>query len=211
MKRASKLWRWCGALVLSGCLFSCALTSKGDALSPRYFSPAPVRAANSPKATRAFEMRLGQVSSASHLDERIAYRIGGSEMGFYDDRRWTEIPEAYLRRALERELFEQRGLSRIVTGEGPTLDVELTAFEELRNQPLKARVTLAFSLRDQRRSLIERTLEIVQPVGERASSDPAQRLAETMTQALDDAVRELGSEVVAALAAVRATPPTLDQ
>lgn len=208
MKVSNLVLKWCGALALSGLLFSCALTSKGEALSPRYFSPQPVSVAKSPKAGRAFEMRLGQVSSASHLDERIAYRVGGSEMGFYEDRRWTEIPEAYLRRALEREFFEQRGLSRLVTGYGPTLDVELTAFEELRKKPLKARVTLAFSLRDERHSLVERTLDIERPVRELAGADPAQSLAETMTAALDDAVRELGSEVVQALSTEQTKPIT---
>lgn len=201
---ASTVGQWCGALLVSALLFGCALTSKADALSPRYFSPEPVGAAKSPKAAQAFELRLGQVSSASHLDERIAYRVGGSEMGFYEDRRWTEIPEAYLRRALERELFEQRGLSRLVTSYGPTLDVELTSFEELRGKPLKARVTVAFSLRDERHSLVERTLDVETQVSEREGADSAQRLAETMTRALDDVVRKLGAEVVDALAVAQA-------
>jgi cholesterol transport system auxiliary component len=201
----SQWLRWSGLLGMSALFLGCALTSKGDALSPRFFSPEPVSAARSPKSAQAFEMKLGQVSSASHLDERIAYRVGGSEMGFYDDRRWTEIPEAYLRRALERELFEQRGLSRVVNGEAPTLDVELTAFEELRSKPLKARVTIAFSLRDERHSLIERTLDVEQPVTGQPDADPARQLAETMTAALDGAVRELGAEVVSSLAGVAPT------
>ncbi len=195
-----------GLLALCCSVCSCALTSKADALSPRYFSPQPVDAVSSPKAPRAYELRLGQVSSASHLDERIAYRVGGSEMGFYDDRRWTEIPEAYLRRALERDLFEERGLSRIVTGEGPTLDVELTAFEELRGSPEAARVTLTFSLRDGRTSFIERTLDVEQPVLNRLAADPVQRLTQTMTEALRDAVRQIGDEVVARLSAPQAAP-----
>ena len=124
------------ALAIACCALpmGCALTSKADVVSPRYFSPEPAAGTRSPKATDKLELRLGQVSSASHLDERIAYRVGGAEMGFYDDRRWTENPEAYLRRALERDLFEERGLSRIVTGGTPILDIELTAFEELRGQ-----------------------------------------------------------------------------
>ena len=202
----SKAWRCCGALAMSGLLLGCALTSKGDALSPRYFSPEPGAVLGSPRAARAFEMRLGQVSSASHLDERIAYRVGGSEMGFYDDRRWTEIPEAYLRRALEREFFEQRGLSRITTGVGPTLDVELTAFEELRSKPSKVRVVLTFSLRDERHSLIEKTLDLEQLVQERSGCDPAQCLARTMTVTLDEAVRQLGSEVISVLSAPPVAP-----
>jgi uncharacterized lipoprotein YmbA len=174
----------------------CALTSKAEVISPRYFSPEPAPGTRSQKTTDRLELRLGQVSAASHLDERMAYRVGGAEMGFYDDQRWTENPEAYLRRALERDLFEERGLSRIVTGGAAILDIELTAFEELRGQPTQARVAVTFSLRDDRHSFIERTLDLRRPIVERAGADAAQRLAETLTKTLDEAVRAVGNEVV---------------
>lgn len=180
----------------------CALTSKADALSPRYFSPEPLNAARSAKLAMVHELRLGEVSAAGHLDDRIAYRIGQSEMGFYDARRWTENPEAYLRRALERDLFEDRGLSRIVAGDAPILDVELTAFEELRGQPARARVSLTFLLRDERHSYLERTLALERVVEQPSGADAAQCLAQTLSGALDDAVRQLDDEVVAKLTAV---------
>ncbi len=197
-----------GLLVVAGLQGGCALTGKADALSPRYFSPEQV--ATSQKATNPehLELQLGQVSSASHLDERIAYRLSGSEVGFYDDRRWTEIPEAYLRRALDRELFEQRGLERIVTGSAPTLDVELTAFEELRGKPGKARVTLSFSLHDERRSLLERSINVEREVTEQAGADPAARLAATLASTLGDAVVSVAALVTAELLkAKQASPP----
>jgi uncharacterized lipoprotein YmbA len=201
------------ALFFACCVLpiGCALTSKGEVLSPRYFSPEPASATRSPKTTDRLELRLGQVSSASHLDERMAYRVGGAEMGFYDDQRWTENPEAYLRRALERDLFEERGLSRIVTGGAAILDIELTAFEELRGQPTQARVAVTFSLRDDRRSFIERTLDLKRPIVQRAGADAAQRLAETLTTTLDEVVREVGNEAVESLraaAAASASPNT---
>ena len=208
-------WRSSGTAFLACALscsgwFGCALTSKAEALSPRYFSPESRAEPRSAPAPNAYELRLGEVSSASHLDDRIAYRVGASEMGFYDDQRWTENPEAYLRRALERDLFEERGLSRIVTGSAPILDVELINFEEVRGARPTVRVTLTFMLRDDRRSFVERTLNLDRPVAPRASVDPAQRLAETLTATLDEAVRQLGDEVVAKLAAnagTRASPP----
>lgn len=186
----------------------CALTSKAEVLTPRYFSPEPTRSAPSPRAPAGLELRLGAVAAASHLDERIAYRVAGSEMGFYEDQRWTENPEAYLRRALDRDLFQERGLSRIIAGESPILDVELTAFEELRGKPAKARVAVTFSLRDERRSIIERSLELERPIIARAGADGAQRLAETLTQALDEAVREVGDQVVEGLRTARSAAPT---
>jgi uncharacterized lipoprotein YmbA len=189
---------WWRALSVVCCALpvGCALTSKAEVLTPRYFSPEPAAGTRSPKATDRLELRLGQVSAASHLDERMAYRVGGAEMGFYDDQRWTENPEAYLRRALERDLFEERGLSRIVTGGVAILDIELTAFEELRGQPPQARVAVTFSLRDDRHAFIERTLDLKRPIVERAGADAAQRLAETLTKTLDEAVRTVGNEVV---------------
>lgn len=182
----------------------CALTSKAEVVTPRYFSPDPATTVRSPKAPEGLELRLGQVSSASHLDERIAYRVAGSEMGFHDDQRWSENPEAYLRRALERDLFEERQLSRVVSGDAPILDVELTGFEELRGQPTKARVAVTFSLRNERRSIVERSLDLRRPLAPSAGADDAQRLAETLTHTLDEAVREVGDEVVKSL---RAAPP----
>jgi uncharacterized lipoprotein YmbA len=192
------------------CSLGCALTSKAEVRTPRYFSPEPVTASRSPKVTDTLELRLGQVSSATHLDERIAYRVGSAEMGFYEDQRWTENPEAYLRRALERDLFEQRGLSRIVAGGTPILDIELTAFEELRGQPTKARVALTFSLRDDRRSVVERSLDLQRPIVQSAGTDAAQRLAETLTRTLDEAVRAVGDEVVQNLRALHSPATDAD-
>jgi len=208
MSRSANSLGW---ILSAGCVFAvlsagCALTSKAEVLTPRYFSPEPVRGTRSPKATEAYELRVGQVSAASHLDERIAYRVGGSEMGFYEDQRWTENPEAYLRRALERDLFEERGLSRMITGDTPILDIELTAFEELRGEPKKARVAVTFSLRDDRRAVVARSLELQRPLVQRTGADAAQLLAETLTNTLDEAVREVGNQVVENLRAAKAAP-----
>lgn len=177
-------------------LFGCALTSKADALTPRYFNPQTYDERRSPPAPRPFELRLGQVSSASNLDERIAYRLNAVEVGFYEDRRWTELPEQYLRRALETELFEERKLTRIVSGVAPILDVELQAFEEQRGAPGKARVVLRFTLRDERRSLLEQSLELELPLGSDRSADKSERVAKALGDALAEGVTRLGAAVV---------------
>jgi hypothetical protein len=122
-------------LLASGCAFM----SKGEGMTPRYFSPAlasePPEASEPrpPEATSAPpELRIGRIEPAAHLEERIAYRISDSELAYYDDRRWTEPPEQFVRRALERELFESRAFRRVISGAAPTLDVELLSFEEVR-------------------------------------------------------------------------------
>jgi cholesterol transport system auxiliary component len=192
-----------GLLVGGGC----ALTSKGEVVSARYFSPEHASANRAPRKVARAELQLGQVSSASHLDERIAYRLSSAEVGFYDDRRWTELPESYLRRALERELFEEQGLQRIITGGGPTLDVELTAFEELRGKPTRARVTLRFSLHDERRSLLERSIDVEREVTAKAGSDDAARLAQTLSTTLGDAVVSVAQQVSIQLQAAQQAEP----
>lgn len=203
MKKRAMLAATLGLLVGGGC----ALTSKGEVVSARYFSPEHASAKRAPRQVTRAELQLGQVSSASHLDERMAYRLSSAEVGFYDDRRWTELPEAYLRRALERELFEEQGLQRIITGGGPTLDVELTAFEELRGKPTRARVTLRFSLHDERRSLLERSIDVEREVSARGGSDEAARLAQTLSTTLGDAVVSVAEQVSAELAAAKQAEP----
>ena len=88
---------------------ACALTSKADLVETRYFSPERVKpAAETTPRTAAsrgtLELRLGRVSSGPSLRERIAYRDAAYELGYYDDLRWTERPETYVRRGLGHAL-----------------------------------------------------------------------------------------------------------
>jgi cholesterol transport system auxiliary component len=199
-----------GTLVLLVALQNagCALLSKSERMTPRYFSPSSELArAGSPKnAPRAaLELRLGAIDSAAHLEERIAYRLSDSELGYYDDRRWTEPPEEYLRRALGHELFETRGLSRVVAGAAPTLDVELVSFEQIRHGTPRARVALRFSLRDDRRALLERALVVEQSLSGEAAESDAEPLALALSSALSQAVTQLADLTVERLEAAPAT------
>lgn len=192
-------------LLLLCCLGSgCALVSKAQPLTPRYFSPAASSAADgepagSPPSGPALELRLGQIDAAVHLEERIAYRPSPAELGYYESWRWTEPPQAYLRRALARELFERRGLVRVVSGNAPTLGVELTSFEELREGQPRARVELAVLLRGERRALLERTVRQELPLPADAADDPRQ-LTQALARALDAAVAQVADLVSARLA-----------
>jgi cholesterol transport system auxiliary component len=187
-------------LALSSLLAGCAFMSKGEAVSPRYFSPA-LEPAREPAeaAAPAPELRIGRVESAAHLEERIAYRISDSELGYYDDRRWTEPPEEFVRRALESQLFETHAFRRVVSGEAPTLDVEVLSFEELRQGPTRARLSLLITLRDARHALLERTLSIEVPLAAGAESDAGPALAAAMASALARATQEIAGRVGAAL------------
>jgi cholesterol transport system auxiliary component len=145
------------------------------------------------------------------LDERICFRKNSAELGFYSDRRWTEIPEEYMRRALERELFERRGVQRVIVGTAPTLDVEVTAFEELRSGSTQARLALRLSLRNEGLALLEDSVEIVQPVEGESHADAEQALTMAFAAALAEAAQTVADRVVVHLIALNAKPIAIEE
>lgn len=197
----------CRALVL--CALSallaagCALTDKSVPVSPRYFSPErPGNVARTGAAAPASmaELRLGRINGASHLDERLVFRDSDYELGYYEERRWTEEPAEYLRRRLARVLFEERGLKHVVGGLATTLEVELTAFEEIRAPSRIARVQMTVRLQDARLVRWEETLTIDQPITSKGS-DAADGLVAALGTALGAAVDKIADRVVSDLAA----------
>jgi ABC-type uncharacterized transport system auxiliary subunit len=183
--------------VLLTTLVGCALTSKAAPLAPRYFSPElREQGPAQPAANAGLELRLGRIEASSQLEQRLAFRSNESELGYYDSWRWTEAPEAYLARALSQQLFEQRGLVRVVSGPSPTLDVELSSFEEVRSGAPRARVELRLSLRDERRSLLERTLRVERAIAPGTAEDAPLRLTRALSGALEEAVGKLTALVM---------------
>jgi cholesterol transport system auxiliary component len=194
----------------------CALTSKSDPGVPRFFSPessseGTPRAAPAPASAPAAELRLGRVTGASYLDDRLVYRDSDYELGYYQERRWTEAPEQYLKRRLSRVLFEERGVRRVVGGAAPTLEVELVAFEEIRAPRRLARVRVVARLSDQRAVRWEETLTVDQPLAGVEQGDAADRMVAALGLALRAVVDRIGERVaaelaLAALAPARAAP-----
>ena len=193
------------ALLVAGC----ALTSKSKSVDVRYYNPGrlaarpgspPVAGPASSAAAGALELRLGRVTAAAYIKEKIAFRTSDFELGYYETMRWTEFPEAYLQRALQRALFEERGLKELVSGAGPTLEVELNAFEEVRAPRHVARVEVRWKLRVQRTVVVQRTVTIERPVAEVKAAEAGSAVAVAMAQALTDAVDSMVVDVVAELA-----------
>jgi cholesterol transport system auxiliary component len=198
----------CALTLLLGAVAGCALTSKSDPMMPRYFSPDEARgrtqlaAASSiaeAEAGPGMELRLGRVTAASYLGERIVFRDSNYELGYYEERRWTERPEAYLRRAVARALFEDRGLRRVVSGAGPTLDIELSELAELRSPPA-VRVRVTYVLYDDRLVRRQVTLTIERPIPSAATArESAETAARAMADAFGDAVNQIADRVAADL------------
>jgi cholesterol transport system auxiliary component len=198
-------------VALAGGVLGCALTSKGTPLSPRVFRPTTVSGDLSTAAAKTgtgLSLRLGRVRGAADLREPIAFRVSEYEVGYYEDRRWGERPEAYVKRALSEVFFGREGLTEIIAGAGPTLEVEVLSFEEIRGKEPHARVRLAYSLHDDRVVLLARTVVIDKPIDKQAGEEggPAEPAAfvRAVSLALAAAVDQVTHEVNERL---RAIPP----
>lgn len=210
---------WLIALPLASSLgvLGCALTDKADAWNVHYYaaeaasrgSAQPVAAvsaavpgADQPAAAKVL-LRLGRVSAGAHLGKKIVYRTSSVEVGIYDERRWTERPEEYLRRALSSSLFDERGLTQSLAGASATLDLELLAFEEIRTgEQRSGRVQIRFSLHDEREVL----LSDVVTIDKNASSAEPEVLVRAISAALGEASTQIADRVASRLAEARTTP-----
>jgi cholesterol transport system auxiliary component len=193
-----------GAVLTLG---GCAFFSKNAPLVPRYFTPDLQAGASSAapsasvSAPEAYALRLGRVLGSDHLRERIAYRTQDGELGYHEGLRWTERPEEYVRRALASVLFEERGMTRVVSGGAPTIELELVAFEELRRSDSDhvAKVTAVVIVHDGRTTRLERTFTVLEPLGDDTS---IHSLVRALSRALRACVTQIGSGVEAALASI---------
>lgn len=195
-------------LVFAGC----TLFEKSKPLDVRYFSPelAPATErlvtfrgdAVQPHAPRV-RVRLGRVTASGHLRERIAYRETPVRLRLYDGRRWTEVPDEYVRRALTRALFEHQPLEQALGGAVPTLDVEVLAFEEVR--PNTARVELAYRLHDDRTVIASGTITVERPV----RGEGFEAIVATIAAAMTEAAERVGD--VVSRSVVERSPRTTSQ
>jgi ABC-type uncharacterized transport system auxiliary subunit len=183
-----------GTVAFSGC----ALLGKNEPQVPRYFTPEYDGHALPLPLRSDLQLRLGRVEGWSHVRERMAVRNSAREIFYYEDLRWTERPEIYLRRALSRALFEERGVVESQSGRSVTLDVELIAFEEM-EQSHTARMQTVLVLRDDRIGLLEETITVEEPVAKTKDADQARAMVDALSQALHSGVTRIADRVVGKL------------
>lgn len=200
-KMKTKPWVLSAALCSAlGVLPGCALLSKSTPIVPRYFTPELEEAITSGSQSASEQrLRLGRVQAGKHLRERMAYRTSDGEIGYYDDRRWTEPPASYLHRALSRSLFEVRGVTRVVSGAAPTLEAELIAFDEVKGKDHRARVVIVMSLDANGVGAAQRTITVEVPVSGSNEEDPAP-VVNALSQAMSEAVDQICDLVIKQLA-----------
>ncbi len=179
----------------------CALLSKNQQDPVRFFSlvAAPGRPAAAEAPSNGDELRLGHVTGATHLEERLIYRDSAYEINYYRDLRWTEPPELCLKRWLARVLFEERGLTQVVGGASPTLEVQLTAFEELLVPTHLARAKVIVKLHDEHLVLWEETVTVDRPIVEKKEGDQAMAAVEALGAAMQAVVDLIADQMVTEL------------
>jgi hypothetical protein len=190
----------------------CALLSKSDSVYVRYFTPEPrgrgesAPAALASVATGNLSLRLGRVNALSYLKDRIAFRDADYEIGFHDLWEWTEKPESYLRRGMERALFVQHALHQIISGPGPTLELELDAFDEVRGPRHVARVEVTWLLYDDQTVLIQNTVTVDHAIFASADAKDPKPIVSAMSDALDEAIADIVAGVTPELSRVAVQP-----
>jgi hypothetical protein len=185
-------------LVLAGC----ALTrGPRPPLEIRTFTPElPAHGVHTERPVSPIRLRLGRLSSAEDLRLHILHRVSPIEVTPYETLQWTEEPEAYVRRALARALFDERPIEEVVSGAAPTLEVEVTGFEEVTYRHA-GRVSLRYELQSGRTTIARGTVSIER----RATRPNIEGVVEAIGTALDAATEELAERVEAAL---RGPPPS---
>jgi cholesterol transport system auxiliary component len=180
------------ALVLAGC----ALTSRSHPSEFRYFTPertehSTTRTPDQPRG----ELRIGRITAAANLRYAIVHRDSSVEVEPYHSLRWTALPDAYVHHALLRALFEERPLVQAVSGDAPTLDVEVTAFEEVRGVRPRGRVELSYVLQDDSAVILRGTVDVERPAG----SAEIEAIVPAIRTAMLDATSQLADRVTTAL------------
>ncbi len=183
-------WLLVGLVALAGCLLR-------TADPPRFFRPGSVTLDApedevAPPAPGAIAIRLRGVRSEPFLRERIVWRVSELEYGLYGQRRWIDLPEHYVERALRTRLRATSGLRLTDDLRAPTLHVRVLAFDDRLAPAHTANVALAVTLEDREHGrFLERTFNARVGIDD---GDPAS-MAEAMGQALDDAVAQVADAV----------------
>jgi len=180
-----------GLLALGGCLLR-------TPDPPRFFRPASATLAVAagdgadPTTTDGIPVRVRTIRSAPFLGERIVWRVSDVEYGFYEQRRWIDLPAHYVERALRIRLRSTPGLRLTNDVRAAALNVNVRAFDDLLAPTHAANVALAVVLEDPARGpLLERTFSAQANIGD----DDSEAMAKAMGQALDDVVAQVADAV----------------
>ncbi len=191
----------CTLAALAASAPGCALLTKSAPVVPRYFSPEAQRPSKVDVAgpPAGLELKLGRVDADRSIGDRIIHRDSAFEIGYYDGCLWTEKPDAYVRRALSRALFDERRVTQLLSGNVATLDVDVVAFEEVRAPAHLARIELVFVVYDDRVVRVSRSVVVERPIAAVKGDESATEAVEALSAALFAAVDAVADSTVAEL------------
>ncbi len=193
------------AALLGVLLLGCALTSKSDPVAPRYFEPRISMGKGTEAKHSRLTLRLQRVRAGSHIKERIIFRGPGNELRFYEEQRWAELPQAYLRRTLSHVLFVEHGIRRVTSGPSHNLEVDLLSFSEVVEPEHLVRVELHVLLHDEGRAILEELVTVERPLTD-VEPGTSQAVAEALGTALREAVDRTADMIIRALSSSRGSP-----
>jgi ABC-type uncharacterized transport system auxiliary subunit len=144
-------------------------------------------------------LRIWAVGSAPYLRERIVWRSSPVEYGYYEQRRWNELPAVYVEDALISALRRTPGLVLADGLRDPTLKARVVGFEEVLAPQHLASVQVKVLLLDaKRRTLLDQVFSADAAI---ADDDPI-----TMTRAMGQALADVASAISAATVAALPSP-----
>ena len=188
------------SLLLLPLLFTagCAVATKSDPIWPVYYSPLPAMPAaeTKPAPPADLRVRLRDVSGAAHLKEDMVFRRSPVTYYLYDGHLWTERPEEYVRHALARGLFEERGVGRSHASGAPTILAEVLAFEETR-EPSGVLIEVTVQVHERDAVLLQKTFRVTRDVT--ADPDEEGDRQAAVAEAMGLALRGLTDQVVDAV------------
>ncbi len=179
----------------------CALLGKSKPLEVRYFDLQSEDSYRPTARVNGARLKLGEVSAARNVDRRFASRESAHELSYHESWRFSDEPDTFLQRTLARNLFEHAAITRVVSGGAPTLEVELTTFEQ-RAEDQTVQVTALARVHDDRVQLWQRTFAAQQKVGE---GDEAEARAAALSRALAEVAAQITEQTLQALEAERAS------
>ena len=175
-------------------LAGCALTSKSAPIELRYFTP-PARAVAHTAASERTPLRLGRVTFGALAGTRILHADSDVEVVPYETLRWSEEPDAFVRRALERALYDGQPLDQATDGSARTLEIDVLAFQEVRIGARRiGRVELSYDVRDDTHVIAHGVAR-----AERDAGTGIEGVVTAIGEALDAAAADVAARVTAAV------------
>lgn len=149
----------------------------------RFFRPEATVPAEVARASERAPLVVRRVAAAGHLREPIAWVKDEIEIGHYDELRWSETPQRFVERMLDEALFARRG---IVEGAGgDSIDVDVTAFEQVLGEASRAKVALRVIL-EGRTGTLRREFSREEPLPDASPESLARAIGRALSAAIEE-------------------------